>query len=149
MTREAKCKFCQKQLTLEIDPECPIGKVEAWLSWASCNRCADYMRARGKIERPIARVCGNLSIIKANLGGSVPSEVIGQARENLERLTRRYATVVCDYRLMKDVWQPDFVEQLLEQPHKSHLILRSYRQLVKGLQGKSNDQPYRQPTNDP
>ena len=150
---KAQCKFCQREITLEIDEDCPPIHIEKWLPIAACNRCADYHRDRGKVVRPISHICGMLSIIHANHGDSVSEDVIGVARGNLVRLTKRLAEIMSDFYFVQNFWQEDFVNQLIEQPMKCRVIIAVFEKTVRNLSDlpkpAAPERELRPTTNDP
>lgn len=124
----SKCKVCHVDLRLEIDDECPDSWLKKLLPLAVCDRCGDFMRSRNRLTDMVDHACGDL--IQAKMNPKTKPERIEEIRKNLNSLTHRYADLVCRYYRTPIYWEPEFVEQLMEQPSKHELILRTYRGLV-------------------
>ncbi len=125
MIREAKCKFCQKPLRLEIDERCPRADAEFWITLAACNRCADYQNAVARLAESMASICRALLISRA--GNTPKPEVQERYRTLLVDKTKHYAKAVCDHFHKMTVWEPDFAQMIFDKPQQLDIVLSGYR----------------------
>jgi hypothetical protein len=119
------CRFCGAKHVAEYDDDCPGMQLESWMKLICCNRCADYNVGRRDITDGIAAACRLVQIGTFN-GKRLAQEKEASVREALTKLTKRYATLICDSLRLTNVWDPDFVNQLFEHPDKWPTILRAY-----------------------
>lgn len=120
MIIEAKCKFCQKSLSLVIDDEyAALGDPYGLVKLAACDGCSDYMTSRRKIFDQIKRAAMN------HLGGAYDKEQIPKLREKLTALVQRYMRLISDFRScpMPD-WDNSIVDDMLATPGNYALILQ-------------------------
>lgn len=120
---------------LKIDPlglGSPMFKIETLVSLAACNHCGDYYVNIRRIGEKIVAMVVQLRVKKK-------PESIARIKEILSSLTKSYSRAVCDYYRQQRVWDSDFVDQLVESPDKTVLILKLYR---KGVAAQSARQPH-------
>ena len=119
------CRFCGAKHVAEYDDTCPGIQVENWMKLICCNRCADFRIVRGIIMDGIAGACRLVQIGTFN-GKKLPPDKEGAVRVKLEMLTKRFATLMCGSLGLANVWDSDFVNQLMEHPDKWPVVLRAY-----------------------
>lgn len=124
MTHTKNCKFCGLPVTVESHPDCPVEWAESLLKLLSCNRCADYRSAMARIGAAIRKVC--LTMLQSN-----NPEVGAKSRKSLEALTWKVAEASCKFYRVNTIYSQDFVDQLMENPDKSSLILKTYAGFVR------------------
>lgn len=124
--REAKCKFCRKELHLKMDSACPKAMADFWLTIAACDRCADYRTGLDRLSGAMTNVCRALMLVR---GGEAANRerVEERCRTLLTELTRKYAELVCDFYRKTTVWEPGFPEMLFNHPEKAGTALGVYR----------------------
>ena len=126
LTMPAKCKFCQKPLSLKVDPlgcDSPMFDLNTLIKMAACNRCADYYTEVRSLDEAIASVAWKSKHTKKK-------DDMDKLRGTLVTLTKGYAELVCDHFHKITTWEPDFVQKILDQPDKSGKILKVFRQFV-------------------
>ena len=118
------CKFCEKEIHAKADPECSQEDVNVLLVMLACNDCADARRRKNDAFWNISRICGQISRINMESGGSVTNDR-GAAyrvkrdvyRTQLENQCRVYMQAVAKSngtRWVQGV--EELVSQLLDQP---------------------------------
>lgn len=139
MTHTKPCKFCGIPVTVESDPDCPPEWAESLLNMLSCNRCADYRAAMGRIGAAIRKVC--LNYIQLVNGKTITDDGRNKVRKGLEALTWKVADATCKfYRTRATIYSQDFVDQIMEHPDKSALILKTYAGMVRDEARKQRQQ---------
>lgn len=130
MTHTKPCKFCGIPVTVQSGPDCPPKWAESLLNMLSCNRCADYRAAMGRIGAEIRKVC--LSMIQMINGKVSTPEKEAGFRKMLEKMTWKVAEATCKfYRTKLVIYNQDFVDQIMEHPDRSSLILKTYAGMVR------------------
>lgn len=130
MTHTKPCKFCGIPVTVESDPDCPPEWAESLLKMLACNRCADYRARMGRIGAEIRKIC--LNLIQLINSKTATDEATGKARKLLEAMTWKVAEATCKfYRTRTTIYSQDFVDQIMEHPDKSSLILKTYAGMVR------------------
>jgi len=131
-----ECKFCRKPGVITLEGEFS-NRIKKLLSLACCNRCGDFFVAKRNMEDRIKEIA--LSLYTARLTKTAQlQDIVGLAREKLNKLTHAYAELVCRYWRITTVWEPDFIEQIFDHPRMSLQICGQYfkmaGQLVKQKQ---------------
>ena len=127
MKVETKCKFCAREIEMEVDQAGfanPAINAALWLKNCACNRCADYYRAKADTAKTVGRLCE--VVLAARRKGD--QEEAAAAREKLIAVTRKLCKLICDFKCAQAVWDISFVDMLMEQPHKFSRIINSYTQ---------------------
>lgn len=125
MTHTKPCKFCGIPVAVESDPDFPPEWADVLLKLLSCNRCADYRSRMGRMGAEIRKICLN-TIQTSN------DESKAKSRKLLEGMTWKVAETTCKfYRVRNTIYSQDFVDQLMENPDKSSLILKTYAGMVR------------------
>lgn len=129
------CKFCGSKRVLECDipSDCPPLAMEKWKQMLVCNQCADYERGRRDTEDLIAKQAFSLKALRmGNLKEERIKELEERCRRNLTVLTKKYAGLVCRRKNHHLVWEPEIVEQIVDNPDKCLAVLDFYvRNLAK------------------
>lgn len=130
MTHTKPCKFCGVPVTVESHADCPSEWVESLLKMLSCNRCADYRAKMSAIGSAIRKVC--LNFVQLANSKTDDAEKTGKVRKSLEALTWKVAEATCKfYRTRAVIYNQDFVDQIMENPDRSSLILKTYAAMVR------------------
>lgn len=125
MKVETKCKFCRREIEMEVDQagfENPAINAETWLKNVACNRCAAFYLAKRQIAEKIGRLCDALIFARKNEKDQAATAI----REKLILVTRALCKLICDFRVAQETWDVSFVELLMEQPGKFSKIINSY-----------------------
>ena len=124
------CKLCRRPGEAKYDDtEIPLD-LGKWVSMLTCNRCYDYRDKKRLHADDIWRTCYDYSIARNLTDDSKRSEAVKRAREALVRKTKAFAGLICTHWNKMTVWEPDFVQMLLDHPDKSHQVLRDYERGV-------------------
>jgi hypothetical protein len=94
--------------------------MSTMIKLAACNKCADYYERVRSIGEAICAAAFESRCAKK-------SSSLERNRKTLETLTKGYAAVVCGHFKKVLMWEPDFVQQIIEHPDRTALILRLYR----------------------
>lgn len=121
MNHAANCKFCQRNLVLDIDPEyVELGDPFKLLKYATCNTCADLRVRKRKLEDTIGNCCNRISQKSKKDSGSDLMEV-------LDKATRKYAEVIATlHELDRFTWDDAFPKLLFDKPNQWGQILTIY-----------------------
>lgn len=129
MTHQQRCKFCGVMLTVESDPDCPQEWAESLLKLLACNRCADYRAKMTKIGVEIRRVCTNyIQLVNSKKGDE---ETKSKTRKLLEGMTWKVAEATCKFYGTPFIYDQEFVDQIMEHPDKSTIILKAYAKTIR------------------
>lgn len=126
------CRFCGANHLAEYDDECPGIQLEKWMAVICCNKCAEFREEKRTVMDGIAASCRAIQVGTFR-GGRLKPEEESKVRAALERLTKRYADMMCDWFGLVRVWDKDFVEQLMEKPDKWGSILKLYNSGLRSL----------------
>jgi hypothetical protein len=129
------CNFCQKGGVAYYAATCGHLRLEAWKAMLCCNRCADYYSKRQAICDSIWQTTYTLSVFldSPNKDSSVKQEAMRRGREKLTIKTKAFAELVCSFYRKMTIWEPDFVQLLVEQPAKCHQLLNDYERGVRPI----------------
>ena len=128
MTYQATCKFCRKPLTVESDQNCPDEWAARLVALLACNSCADYRSRMTRYLDAIRKTC--LDYIQAHNAKELKAEDEDKVRSTLRRLTQGVAAAACRHRGIVTIWEPDFVQQLIDMPDKSNKVVAAYLRLL-------------------
>lgn len=123
MKIETRCKFCQREIEIEVDArgfENPVINMSVWLKHIACNRCADYAESKRDIVSAISRLCQ----VAMFSGGDL--KVLGIVREKLQVRTKELCELICDHKLIQFIWDEEIVNLLMEQPGKLSRIINQF-----------------------
>lgn len=124
---ETHCTFCQREIHMRCDAEGlqSYPGLRKWADKIACERCATYKREIRKLRGSITREC--MKVTAARLYGvkNLP-EIEKRIRQRLVVLTRKFADIVCTHKHKPLAWEPDFADQLVRKPDRSHAILDFY-----------------------
>lgn len=119
------CRFCGANHVVQYDDACPGLHIETMMKLLCCNRCADFRVANRDLTSIISGICRKVEVAKASTRG-MNSGVDGECRTSLEKVTKLYATLMCNHLHLTNVWDSDFVNQLMDHPDKWPSVLRGY-----------------------
>lgn len=101
---KAKCKFCGRELTLQIDTEYhKVGDRYRLIELAACNHCAD-LRVR---RRNLGTEAGHLARLLDAAGAD--KERRDALTGRLESLSKRWLRLACDWFRAELSWEPEMV----------------------------------------
>ena len=123
------CPHCGGKVTLRRHPACDDRDWPAIESFTCCNRCADHHNARNKTTDAIFKVCA--SAYCAQLTRTQSRDDAQRSRDALNILTKRLATIECDFYGVQNFWEDSFPSLLFERPDKSGNILADYTRRIK------------------
>jgi len=129
MTHSKPCKFCGIPLTVESSHDCPADWSNVILGLLACNRCADYRSSMIRLNDSIRRTCQ--TFIQMHNAGAMNEETTTALRQTLGTLTKRVADAVCRFYRVALIWEPDFIQQLIDQPDKHTRVISTYTRLVR------------------
>lgn len=128
-TIEYKCKFCKKPGTVEYD-DTIRSDVSKWIPYLACSPCASYHQKRITIERKIEEVCLTVNELQSSWNEQKKKDGLERCRQKLSAYTRDYANLVCKFLHKTVLWEPDFVEQLVDNPRSVRKICYQYRKMI-------------------
>ena len=132
MTLDYTCKFCRGPGTVDMPRDTIAGLAmidpEKWLAILSCNRCAEYNAERISLRDRLTFVA--VQIIRRRQLNEWSAEVEAVIRSKIAALTQQFAGLVCRHHRKNEVWEPEFVSMLVEQPDRTHEILRSFERQI-------------------
>ena len=122
------CKFCKHEGIVTIGDDYPVDMihVEKWIPMICCPRCADYMESKRKLSDAIQRICFGISAARQTLEAEKAFEVEARMRDKLEKITKKFCTLVCGYHRKTSVWDVEFVNMLAERPDKWFNLVGHY-----------------------
>lgn len=121
------CKFCDKPVWMDCDEDGLIFLDESiWIKKIACDRCSDYRVSLRKIEASVYSACQLLRGCRFNMNGEARIKVESLVREKLDTLTKRIATLACDYFRVANQWERDFTDQIFEHPMKASVVIGIY-----------------------
>ena len=124
------CRICRTEHVAQADDCCPSEWITGLATILVCDRCCDYRVGRRKYGEMIARACGEIRAAALTPKG-VPAEMRQSMEALLRNLTQSYARIVCRYHGLGDMWDEDFVNQLIDYPDRAWTILRAYEDQVR------------------
>ena len=126
------CKFCRRPGIVEAPkesiPALTMMDMEKWLPILACDRCADYHSARITLRDRITKVA--VTLIRARQSREETSELMLFVRKAFGDLTQQFAGLVCRYHKRHEVWEPEFIQLLVEKPDRTHEILRNFERQI-------------------
>jgi len=123
------CKFCGNPGIVTGDDEgLKMVKPEIWLPRICCNRCGDYMVSKRKLTEAIVKTCRIIESCRINLGPEKRAAVETRCREQLVDLSKRFATMVCNYYRLTNIWEQQFADMLADKPDKCTTVLSMFIQ---------------------
>ncbi len=136
------CKFCGRPGIVQAD-EAGLGmfSIEKWLPRICCNRCGEFMDQKRKCEQAILQVCRIIETCRINLAEEKRKGVETRAKMNLESYTKKYASVVCNYYRVTNVWEQQFADMIFKKPTKAATALAVYIQGIAREARQGNQQP--------
>lgn len=127
-----ECKFCNRPgiVIMEESPGIQF-QIEKWKPILCCNRCGDFMVAKRKITDLIQRNAACLNVCRITLQGEKLLKAESMCREAFTKLTKQFATVVCDYFRKTNVWDQEFVNMLMDKPDRFWHLCNQYMKLAR------------------
>lgn len=122
------CKICKKPGIASAD-ECPAEWVNKLAPMLTCDPCADNRREYIDSIVLIGDLCARTERMKMLQIDATEAKMMTDAIDRgLVTATRRYCTAIAKtFNLAREVWDRDFVDQLISYPGKVNTILKAYR----------------------
>lgn len=127
------CKICKQPGIAKCDDDCPPDTIKRLAPLLTCDRCfdirAEYISSVGNI----GTLCVSLERIELlRMDTTEAAMTRNRIRAGLMKETQRYcAAVAKTVKASGNIWDVDFVEQLMEYPAKVGIILQTYRKMLK------------------
>lgn len=125
------CPHCGSRVTLRRHPDCQPEDWPKLEKLVCCNRCADHQRDRSKVTDAIFKTCSTIYCAQFTKTASRADSEI--ARESLAVLTKRLATIECNFYGVQNFWEESFASLLFDRPDKSGNILADYTKRIKAI----------------
>lgn len=124
MNHACNCKFCGKNMVVEIDNDyAELGDPFKLLQYAACNHCADLRERKRTLDQGIRKIC--ISLTRCSMKDLKAATSF--AKTQLDALTRKYAVLVSDwYNKSGYLWDEEFPTMMLEKPERVNDILTQY-----------------------
>lgn len=125
-TKEAKCRYCQRALHVEVDASLDELGVGAMLqSMASCDRCATFREKRRKLLEALKTVCETI-----HTRGR--SDKDADSRDVVTKLLQRYMELVSKYRdIRTPPWDDSITDSLLHRPMQYQEVINNLTRICK------------------
>lgn len=143
MNVKAKCQFCSRELTLEVDDEYSrLGDPLKLLRLAACNRCADLKTKQRRIE-------GRLEYLTSLLLIKKTETEMENFKRSMERTAKDYLRLICEFLRVDYVdWDEAILDALMiapAPPKPSNLgsVVRRMWQMAKGAPKAQGSLPYK------
>lgn len=126
MTLNYTCRFCSKPGSIECD-DSGMGcvTVKVWSNKIACRRCADFHTSRSKIEDQIFGMARLVQMIRDGQPDKRQA-LEAKASEKIERLTKKYCSLACDFFRLENFWDRDFCDMIMEHPTKAGTFMKKY-----------------------
>lgn len=118
IVKKGKCQFCGKVLYLEVDAGYAFTRDPFKLmAKAACQRCADLRAKRRVLHEALQKVVADYQSERRTAA----------SREHffglLERITKKYVSMVSEWNGSVNQWDREIVEQILNRPDKLGAIV--------------------------
>lgn len=127
------CKICGKPGVAYYDPDCPIGDLELHRAALCCDRCYNFRDTYMTHKRAAIKVCTDLIAARTTGSQAVQQQANQKVREVLYKLTKRIAALTCDHYRIQNVWEEDFVRDLMAKPENVSQLINAYHQGIMKL----------------
>lgn len=131
------CPLCGLKSSAEYDSDF-VKKAEFWKSLLHCDRCADY-RARIVSLRESCKALAMVYLTHRFLVHKVEPQFEQRIRAGLIEKTKAIAFAACNHWKRTMIWEPDFVQQILDQPDKVELIVNLYVRSIQKMRIEKQD----------
>lgn len=129
MKHPTTCKFCKKEIVLEIDDAyAELGDRHKIIPMAACNRCADLRVRKRNLENAIK----DIAMALVQLKSKASPDTLAISRDGFTRLTKKYTSMIADWvHSTSPWWDSTIVESLMEHPDKWPDILQQCWKMYK------------------
>lgn len=124
------CKMCGQPGQAKYDSDTPQPWVNKLKALLTCDRCYDYISVRNKLRSDIYKCAMRVKTVRDRRIVDM-DEVLKKCRRDLLDLTRSFAKLVCGHYKRPFLWEPEFVDQLMDLPDKAIKILKLYEENIK------------------
>jgi hypothetical protein len=140
------CKICGKPGVAYYNPECPIKDLNLWRDQICCDRCYTFRDAFSRCREAAGKLCYLLTVFRAKSntadGKKALSDVEPVIRQKLTPITQKIARICCNYHKVTNVWDVDFVNQLMEKPNASNRTIDAYSSGIRKIATTPARQPH-------
>jgi len=134
MKLHTSCKFCRRPIEMDVDEagfQSPIINAKLWLANIACNRCATFYKTRSAISERIGKNCELL--LNSRRTGKRDNEIEVAVCDQLTKLTKQLAKIVCEFHSLETQWDSEFVDNLMQAPAKFSLVLNIYAKGIRQI----------------
>lgn len=136
-TIETTCKFCRKPIFMECDGidqiDAKVFNLEIWKKNVACNRCANYRVGLRQATERMFKVCESLLIWRTAKLDEKRKAAEDQCHEMLQAITKKIATVVCDYFRVANQWEPGFADDIFNHPNNAGKVVSVYLRGIRSI----------------
>lgn len=127
MKMEAKCRFCGKSVSLEVDDAyASLGDPLKFMKKASCDRCAKFHEVKRAITDNIKTIC------EVMIQKPLSEHNADMARESLKGLCVRYLEVLAKHRgHTVPQWDENITEALMRKPRNFRDVIHTMGQMTR------------------
>lgn len=119
------CKFCNTVRHSEWTPN-TIMPLETWKDKLCCDRCGKYHMSRILTTESIVRMCVVISQSRQLQNKSKSEEIVAVCRDKLVTLTKKLASLLSNHAGVANVWNIEFVDNLVYEPEKAWKFVKFY-----------------------
>lgn len=128
-TIQANCKFCQNPIELKFYHGLEE-KIPSTIKLAACNRCADHYTFRFRVMDRIRRAALNLYGVSLSSPDKY-QDAEANARKKLLDLTRSFSRKTSEHYRCNELWDIEFVENILANPRRSDNICLNFHDHIR------------------
>ena len=118
------CKFCRRPGVAEYD-EGMVRDVSKWATMLACDPCGDFMDSKRRLKDIFRSIGYRLTTARLTRSKKL-DEVEAESRKRFAEASRTFAALVCSYYRCALIWEPEFVEQLIDAPNRTDHIAEFY-----------------------
>ena len=123
MKMDYACKYCQRPGSVNVgDGDVELEAARRWFPLLCCDRCGQFRVKMRNVRARLMKVATTISSARPE----TRNEILAKSDPVIELITKKIATLVCDYYRVTNVWERDFVDQITENPGKADLVVASY-----------------------
>ena len=126
------CKECGQSKRIPVPEDAHPSAVEKFSKILHCNRCADFLSAKSSLIYDGYKMADEILRCKT-LGFEENHQAFVIIRKELAGITKRFAAQVCNYHGIRTIWEPDFVQHIIDNPEKFALVCRLFEKRVKDI----------------
>jgi len=121
----AKCRYCNKPLELEVDPAgYSMFTPEVLQAMAACNRCSDFKEAQRRML--------NRADVLASALATGNADTKAKAKMALVKLGKQWVVVLCQLYHLENMWSDEIEDMLLSNTHRLEHVLKTVQDMLRG-----------------